>query len=96
MDRCGTVLAPTAVNLALIAVDRIPAQGHKFRRPQPVPEGDQDHGLVPVTVPVAGAGRLAQPLDLGFGQVFPRPQLGIGLAPRHGGRPKNGTRSDHR
>src|SRR5665648_759354 len=39
-------------------------QAYEFGSPQPVPEGDQDHGLVAVTVAVAGAGRLTQPLDL--------------------------------
>ena len=69
MDRCGAVLTPTAVQLALFEVDRVPAQAHEFGRPEPVPEGDQDHGLVAVTAAVAGAGRLTQPLHLGLGQV---------------------------
>jgi hypothetical protein len=42
-----------------------------------------------VTVAVAGAGRLTQPLDLSLSQVFPRPQLDIGLAPRRGDGAKN-------
>jgi hypothetical protein len=39
---------------------------------------DQDHGSV--AMPIAGpfARRVLKPLDLLFGQVFPRPKLGIG------------------
>jgi hypothetical protein len=76
------------VQLAVVEVDCVPAQGHEFGRAQPVPEGDQDYGLVPVTVAVAGAGRLAQPIDLGFGQVFQRPQRVVGLRRGMAGLPK--------
>ena len=43
-----------------------------------MPVCNQDHGRV--SVPVAGpfAGSFLEPLDLLFGQVLPRPELGIG------------------
>jgi hypothetical protein len=45
-----------------------------------MPEGNQDHGGVPVPVTVF-AGRLHEPLDLGFGEVLPVPRF-IWLATR--------------
>jgi hypothetical protein len=43
-----------------------------------MPVCDQNHGGV--TVPIAGplAGSVLEPLDLLFGEIFPRPKLGIG------------------
>jgi hypothetical protein len=42
-----------------------------------MPICDQDHGGV--AVPIAGplAGSFLEPFDLLFGQIFPRPELGI-------------------
>jgi hypothetical protein len=45
-----------------------------------MPECQQDHRGVALPMPV-GLGRLNESLDLGFGQVFPRPQRGIWDAP---------------
>jgi hypothetical protein len=39
-----------------------------------MPEGDQDQGGVPVTI-AAVLGRLHEPLNLGNGKIFPRPEL---------------------
>ena len=39
-----------------------------------MPEGDQDEGGIPVTV-AAVLGRLHEPLNLGNGKIFPRPEL---------------------
>src|SRR6476659_9964658 len=51
-------------------VDLLPAQGTQLRRSQAVPEGQQDHGRIPMSVPVP-ARRLHQPFDLFLGQVLP-------------------------
>jgi hypothetical protein len=47
-----------------------------------MPVCQQDHGGV--TVPIAGplADSVLEPLDLLFGEVFPRPKLGIGGSAR--------------
>ena len=41
-----------------------------------MPEGQQDHGGVPVSVAIV-ASRLHQPLDLALGEVFPGAVVGI-------------------
>ena len=48
-----------------------------------MPEGHEDHGGVAVAPAVLG-GRLDQLLDFGAGQVFARPQFGVGTPCRHG------------
>ena len=50
-------------------VDLIPAQRAKLGGPQAVPEGEQDHGRIAMTVPVAARG-LDQALDFGLDQIF--------------------------
>jgi hypothetical protein len=47
-----------------VEVDLVPAQIADLGRPEAMPEGDQDHGGVAVTVPVA-LGGLDQTFDLG-------------------------------
>ena len=54
----------------------VPAQIAKLGRPKPMPEGQEDHGRVPVPVPV-GLGRLDQGVDLPGCQVLAGPKLGI-------------------
>ena len=65
---------------AVIEIDGIPTKRHELDSAQPMPIGDQDHGRVAMPIAVI-AGSLDQPLDLGLGQVFPRPDLGIGPLP---------------
>ena len=57
----------------------VPAQVAEFRRPKPMPEGQQDHGRVPVTVPVR-LGGLDQGLDLPGRQVLPGAKFGVGAS----------------
>jgi hypothetical protein len=47
-----------------------------------MPEGDQDHSGVPLTIAVIAYG-LDQAIDLLLGQVLPRPQLVILQTPRN-------------
>jgi hypothetical protein len=68
--------ADPASNPVPVEVALVPAQVHQFGSPQAVPVGHQDHGGVPVTVPVA-LGCLGQADDLGFGQILAGSQLGI-------------------
>ena len=51
--------------------DLVPLQVAKLGGPQAVPEGEQDHGRVAMTVAARLDGGGAQPLDLGHGQVLP-------------------------
>ena len=48
-------------------------------RSQPVPEGQQDHGCIPMPMPVL-ARRLHQPLDLSLGEVLTDPIMAIGVS----------------
>src|SRR5262245_28073535 len=50
-------------------INLLPAQGAQLRGSQAVPEGQQDHGRIPM--PVHTARRLHQPLDLFLGEVLP-------------------------
>jgi hypothetical protein len=70
------VLDPPHVQDGAVEVDLVPAQVTGLGGTQPVPEGHQDHGRVPVTVPV-GLGRLDQGLDLAGRQVLPGPKLRV-------------------
>ena len=57
-------------------LDPAPLKVAYFDRPQPVPEGDQDHGGVPVTVPAISGG-FGQLLDLCRREVFAQPKAGV-------------------
>jgi hypothetical protein len=57
-------------------VDLLPAKRAQFRRPQPMPEGQQDHRGVPVPMAIV-ASRLHQPLNFALGQVFAGAIVGI-------------------
>jgi hypothetical protein len=57
-------------------VDLAPFKAANLGGTQAMPVGDQDHGGVPVTVAVVLRG-LDYPLDLGRGEVFAHPQLGV-------------------
>src|SRR5262249_10987127 len=50
-------------------VDLLPAQGAQLRRSQAMPEGQQDHGRIPMPVPIT-ARRLDKPLDLSLSEVL--------------------------
>jgi hypothetical protein len=58
-----------------------PAQVAELGRPKPMPEGQQDHGRVPVTVAVR-LGGLDQGLDLPGRQVLPGTKFGVGASGR--------------
>jgi hypothetical protein len=59
-----------------IELDLVPPQVAELRRPKPMPEGQQDHGRVPVTVAIR-LGGLDQGLDLPGRQVLPGSKLGV-------------------
>jgi hypothetical protein len=63
-------------------IDLIPTQVYKLGRPQAVAEGDKDRGGIPVTPAIVPGGR-HQALDLGVGQVFPRPLFSVWPTPWH-------------
>jgi hypothetical protein len=59
-----------------IEIDLVPAQVADLGGPEPVPEGDEDHGGVPMTVPVS-LGGLDQGVNLARGEVLPGAKRGI-------------------
>jgi hypothetical protein len=64
-----------------IELHLVPAQVAQLGHPKPVPEGQQDHGRVPVP-PSIGLGGLDQGIDLAQRQVLPGADLGVGTAGR--------------
>jgi hypothetical protein len=50
-------------------INLLPAQGAQLGRSKAVPEGQQDHGRIPMSVSIT-AGSLHQPLDLFLGEVL--------------------------
>ena len=77
------LLGPAYVQDGVGEIDLIPTQVYKLGRPQTVAEGDKDHGGIPVT-PAIGLGGIDQPIDLGAGQVLPRPIDRVRFSSRHG------------
>src|SRR5262249_40960084 len=75
--RCrGARLGSTDVQEAQIEIHLIPAKVHEFTGSEPVAEGQQDHGRVPVA-----CGRLDQPLHLGLREMLPSAVLCIFTSP---------------
>ena len=59
----------------------LPAQRAQLGRSQAVPEGEQDHGRIAMSVPIA-AGSFHQPFDLFLGQVLAGSIMPIWRRPR--------------
>src|SRR5258706_389440 len=57
-------------------VDLFPAKRTQFRHPQSMPEGQEDHGGVAVSVAIV-VSRLHKPLNLALGEVFTGPIVGV-------------------
>lgn len=95
MDGRRAVLGPADMDLPMGEVDRIPAQRDQLNRAQAMPVGEQHHGGVAMPVSVV-ARRLDHLLNLGPGQVFARP--GVGIRPSSGrlNCPINGCWGDQR
>jgi hypothetical protein len=70
------VLDPADVQHGAGEVDLVPAQVADLGRPEAMPEGEQDHGGVAVTVAVA-LGRLDQRRDFIERQMLPCAQVGV-------------------
>src|SRR5262249_52130166 len=71
MSAGRAVLRPTDVQGSLSEINLIPTEVAQFGRTQAVPEGNQDHGGVPVAIAVIAYG-LDEAFDLLLGQVLPR------------------------
>src|SRR5262249_32008413 len=50
-------------------INLLPAQGAQLGRSQAMPEGQQDHGRIPMPVSIT-AGSLNKPLDLFLGEIL--------------------------
>ena len=77
------LVGPPYVQDGVVEIDLIPTQVYKLGRPQAVAEGDKDHGGIPMT-PAIGLGGIDQPIDLGAGQVLPRPIFSVPFPSRYG------------
>src|SRR5260221_7503696 len=69
VDRGYAALEPGNVQAGMGKIDLLPAQGAQLGRSQAVPEGEQDHGRIPMAVPIPPC-CLNQPLDLSLGEVL--------------------------
>jgi hypothetical protein len=76
MHRSHAVLEPEDVEAAMGQVDLLPTKRAQFRCSQPVPEGQQDHGSVPMIMAIV-ASRLHQPLNFALGEVFAGAIVGV-------------------
>jgi hypothetical protein len=76
MGALGPALNRPDVEHRAIEVDLIPPQVADLSRPQPVPEGEQDHSRVTMAGAVA-FGRLDQALDLAERQVLAGAKIGV-------------------
>ena len=65
-----TVLDAPHMKEALIEVELIPAQGDQFGDPQPMAIGQEDHRGIAVPMASDAPSRLAQLLDLGWGEML--------------------------
>jgi hypothetical protein len=72
----GAILDPPHMQDRGIELHLVPAQVAEFGRPKPMPEGQQDHGRVPMP-PSIGLGGLDHGLDLPGRQVLPGSKYGV-------------------
>jgi len=72
----GAWSTPAHVEHGAIEVDLIPAKIADLGGTQPVPEGQQDHGAIPVPIAIV-ASSLHQPLNLALGEVFAGAIVGV-------------------
>ena len=70
MNAWGAALGPADVHAACPQFNLVPLQVAQLRGPQAVPEADQDHGGVAVSVAAVLARRSHQALDLAHGQIL--------------------------
>ena len=75
------MLCPGDCECCGLEIDLGPLQVADLGRPQAVPEGQQDHGLIPVRPAIVSAA-LDQPLDLWLGQVLAGAHVGVPGAAR--------------
>src|SRR5262249_24944031 len=73
-------LEPTNVKPLVREVHLRPLEAAELAHTQAVPVGEQDHGRVPVAVAPALASDFDELIHLGFGQVLPGSEIGVGSA----------------
>src|SRR5262249_23405580 len=76
MRRRGAVLRSGDRQRRSFKVHLRPLQVTQLGRSQAMPEGDQDHGLIPLRPAIAAAAG-DQPLDLAFAEVFAGSDIGV-------------------
>jgi hypothetical protein len=76
MGARNAILDPTHVKHSAIEVHLVPTQVARLGRSQPMSEGDQDHGSVPMALTVR-LGGFDQAVDLAWREVLAGAKLGI-------------------
>src|SRR5690349_16656385 len=77
MPALPPALQPLDVQMCAGEIHLVPTQGHQLADPKPVAKRDKDHGSVAMPPAPAFARGPDQMLDLAFGQILTRPNLGI-------------------
>jgi hypothetical protein len=81
MRRRRALLGPADGQGAVVEVYLRPLEIDQLGHPEAVTIGHEYHGRVAVT-PTVISGGLLQAGDLGVGEVFPSPEIGVRSAPR--------------
>jgi hypothetical protein len=76
VNRGNAVLEPRDVQPGMHEISLLPAQRAQFGRSQSVPEGQQDHGRIAMSVAILAC-RLHQPFDLSLREVLTDPVMVI-------------------
>jgi hypothetical protein len=71
------ILGPGDVEPGMDEIDLLPAQGAQLGGSQSMSEGKEDHGRIPMAMPVV-AGRFYQPLNFSLGKIFADAIMGVG------------------
>src|SRR5215467_2508975 len=83
------MLPPADMEDAALEVDLLPAQGHEFGHPEPMPIGEKHHGRVPMAMPPEPPCGRDQRVDFPWREIFAAPPGSIGSFPR-GSRMRHG------
>src|SRR5438552_12046212 len=70
-------LQPVDVQMCSGEIHLVPAQRHQLADPEPMAEGNEDHGRVAIPPAPPLARCLHQSIDLGLGEILAWPDLGI-------------------
>src|SRR5713101_7683463 len=73
-------LEATHMEEPLIEVELIPPQGNEFGHAQAMAIGQENHRVITQSMSADTPGRLAQAVDLGFGEILPGAEVSMFVA----------------